>query len=243
MTVLMSPKEKQMAQRPPGRTNTKVRMIRASADLFHKQGVHLTTPEEVVKVAGASMNQFYHHFANKEGLIHEVLQTYYDAIRDATGPVNSINYQISSWRDLEKWFFAHIKLQKRFQMKRGCPFGTVGNELIEQEGAVREDLSRIFELVKSKLVAFFAKERKAGRLAENASAELLADFCIATIQGAMLVGKVKKDSQPVETTIRETLAHLEGYWMAPNLPHRKRPERSHGRSAGRGIRQKEALSD
>jgi TetR/AcrR family transcriptional regulator, transcriptional repressor for nem operon len=200
-----------MAQRPPERTNTELRMIRAAADLFHKQGVHLTTAEEVVKAAGTTMNQFYHHFANKEGLIHEVLQTYYDAIKDADGPVNSVNYEISTWRDLENWFLAHIKLQKRFQMKRGCPFGTVGNELIEKEGAVREDLSRIFELVKSKLVAFFAEEKKEGRLVENASAELLADFCIATIQGAMLVGKVKKDSQPVEATVREALAHLKGY--------------------------------
>jgi TetR/AcrR family transcriptional regulator, transcriptional repressor for nem operon len=203
-----------MAQRSPERTNTKPKMIRAAADLFHKQGVHLTAPEEVVKAAGATMNQFYHHFANKEGLVHEVLQTYYDAIRDADGPVNSINYQISSWRDLEKWFLAHVKLQKRFQMKRSCPFGTVGNELIEREGAVREDLSRIFELVKSKLVNFFAKEKKEGRLVENASAELLADFCIATIQGAMLLGKVKKDSQPVEATVREALAHLKGYSIA-----------------------------
>ena len=200
-----------MAQRPPERTNTKLRMIRAAADLFHKQGVHLTTPEEVVKAAGTTMNQFYHHFANKRGLVHEVLQTYYDAIKDADGPVNSVNYEISTWRDLEKWFLAHIKLQKRFQMKRGCPFGTVGNELIEQEEAVREDLGRIFELVKTKLVAFFATEKKEKRLAENASADLLADFCIATIQGAMLVGKVRKDSQPVEATVRETLAHLKGY--------------------------------
>jgi TetR/AcrR family transcriptional regulator, transcriptional repressor for nem operon len=153
-----------MAQRPPARTNTKLRMIRASADLFHKQGVHLTTPEEVVKVAGATMNQFYHHFANKEGLIHEVLQTYYDAIKDAGGPVNSVNYEISTWRDLEEWFMAHIKLQKRFQMMRGCPFGTIGNELIGQEAAVRQDLSRIFELVKRKLAAFFAKEKSEGKM-------------------------------------------------------------------------------
>jgi hypothetical protein len=84
----------------------------------------------------------------------------------------------------------------------------------ERDGAIREDLSRIFELVKGKLVAFFAKEKEAKRLAKNASAELLADFCIATIQGAMLVGKVKKNSRPVEATVRETLAHLKGYSVA-----------------------------
>ena len=212
-----------MAQRHPEGTNAKLRMLRAAADLFHKQGVHLTAPEEVAKAAGATMNQFYHHFANKEGLVHDVLLTYYDAIRNADGPVNSVNYEISTWRDLEKWFLAHIKLQKRFQMKRGCPFGTVGNELIGDEGAVREDLSRIFELVKDRLAVFFAKEKKEGRLAKNVSAELLADFCIATIQGAMLLGKVKKDSQPVETTVREALAHLKGYTIAQNRASRKSP--------------------
>lgn len=200
-----------MPQRPSKRTNTKLRMIRAAADLFHKQGVHLTAPEEVVKATGATMNQFYHHFANKECLVHNVLRTYYNAIKDADGPVNSINYEISTWRDLEKWFLAHIKLQKRFQMKRGCPFGTVGNELIGEEGAVREDLSRIFELVKDRLAAFFAKEKSEARLAKNVSAELLADFCIATIQGAMLLGKVKKDSRTVETTVQEALVHLKSY--------------------------------
>ena len=212
-----------MALRHPERTNAKLRMIRAAADLFHKQGVHLTVPEEVVKAAGTTMNQFYHHFANKEGLVHGVLRTYYGAIKDAAGPVNSINYQISSWGDLEKWFLAHIKLQKRFQMKRGCPFGTVGNELIGEEGAIREDLSRIFELVKGRLAAFFAKEKNGGRLATNVSAELLADFCIATMQGAMLLGKVKKDSRPVEITVREALAHLKGYSIAQNRAPRKRP--------------------
>ena len=212
-----------MPQRPSPRTNAKSRMIRAAADLFHKQGVHLTTPEEIVKAAGATMNQFYHHFANKEGLVHHVLRTYYDAIKDADGPVNSVNYQISSWRDVEKWFSAHIKLQKRFLMKRGCPFGTIGNELMGQDGAVREDLGRIFELVKGRLAAFFTKEKSEGRFTKNVSAELLADFCIATIQGAMLLGKVKKDSKPVETTVREALAHLKGYSIAQNRAPRKSP--------------------
>ena len=108
-------------------------------------------------------------------------------------------------------------------MKRGCPFGTIGNELMGQDGAVREDLSRIFELVKGRLAAFFAKEKSEGRLAKNARADLLADFCIATIQGGMLLGKVRKDSKPVETTVREALAHLKGYSIAQNRAPRKSP--------------------
>jgi AcrR family transcriptional regulator len=200
-------------------------MIRAGADLFHKQGVHLTTPKEVVKASGVTMNQFYHHFKNKEGLVHSVLQTYCDAIKNADGPVNSIDYRVSSWQDLEKWFFAHIKLQKRFRMTRGCPFGTVGNEIMAQEGAVREDLSGIFEVVKTKLAAFFEKEKREGRLAKNASAKLLADFCIVTVQGAMLLGKVKQDNKPVEAAVRQALTHLKKYSIMRKLDERRTPLR------------------
>jgi hypothetical protein len=43
------------------------------------------------------------------------LQTYLDAIKAGTSP---IDYEISSWRDLEQWFAAHLELQKRYQMTR-----------------------------------------------------------------------------------------------------------------------------
>lgn len=197
-------------------TNSKEKMIRAAADLFHEQGVHRTTPREVVKAAALTINQFYHHFANKQGLVHEVLRAYHDAIMDTDGPVNSIDYHIASWADLEKWFFAHLELQKRFRMTRGCPFGTVGNELTGQKGPVREDLSQIFDLVKTKLKAFFEAEKRERRLSKNADEELLADFCIATVQGAMLLGKVKQNSKPVEGAFREALTHLKHYSIVAN---------------------------
>jgi len=40
--------------------------------------------------------------------------------------------------------------------------------------------------------------------------EQLADFCLAMIQGAMLMGKVKRDSYLVEQVVVETMAHLGG---------------------------------
>ena len=55
----------------------------------------------------------------------------------------------------------------------------------------------------------------------NAGEEALADFCIATVQGAMLIGKIRRNSQPVETTVREALNHLRGFVTA----HKSRPQR------------------
>jgi hypothetical protein len=91
----------------------------------------------------------------------------------------------------------------------------VGNEVTENDELVRQDLSLIFEVVRNMLAAFFIREKAQGRLAREADEGRMADFCIAAIQGGMLLGKIKRDSQPVETTVREALAHLKRYAVTP----------------------------
>jgi TetR/AcrR family transcriptional regulator, transcriptional repressor for nem operon len=202
----------------PRGANTRLRMIQTAADLFHKQGVRATSPDEVIEASGTGKGQFYHYFKNKEGLVHEVLQTHLESIRAATAP---IKYDVNSWQDLERWFLAQLELQKSFNMTRGCPFGTVGNEVTENDPLIRQDLSLIFEVVKNKLAAFFVKEKANGRLSKAASEERMADFCVAVVQGAMLMGKIKRDSQSVETTVREALTHLKHYVVTPKRLNKK----------------------
>jgi len=189
-----------------------MRIIRTAADLFHQQGARATSPDEIIEASRTGKGQFYHYFKSKEGLIHEVLQTYLAEIKSGA---SLVNYEINSWRDLEKWFLAQLELQKQYQMTRGCPFGTLGNEVTANEELVRQDISLIFEVVKNKLAAFFVREKAKGRLTKHATEEHLADFCIATIQGAMLMGKIKRSSQTVETTVQEAVAHLKSYTLKP----------------------------
>jgi AcrR family transcriptional regulator len=187
---------------------TRLRIIRAAADLFHKQGVRATSPDQIIEVSGTGKGQFYHYFKNKEGLVHEVLQSHLDAIRNGTA---RLNYDVESWQDLEQWFRAQIALQRNVKMTRGCPFGTIGNEITDNDELIRQDLSLIFEVIRNKLASFFIKEKAKGRLVEEANADSMADFCIAMIQGVMLMGRVRRDSQPSEAIIQETLAHLKRY--------------------------------
>ncbi len=96
-------------------------------------------------------------------------------------------------------------------MARGCPLGTLSNEVTENDELIRVDLSLIFEVIKNKLATFFSTEKAKGRLSKNANVDRMADFCIATIQGAMLMGKIKRDSQSAEAAVKEALAHLKRY--------------------------------
>jgi TetR/AcrR family transcriptional regulator, transcriptional repressor for nem operon len=191
---------------------TKAKIIRTAADLFHQQGVGATSPDDIIEASKTGKGQFYHYFKNKEGLVHEVLQHHLIAIKTGAAP---LNYNISSWQELETWFLSNIELQKKFGMKRGCPFGTIGNEITEGDELIRQDLGLIFEVIKNKLAAFFIREKAKSRLSKDAKETQLAEFCIATMQGAMLMGKIQRSSQAAEESIREALAHLRRYAVPP----------------------------
>jgi len=65
-------------------------------------------------------------------------------------------------------------------MMRGCPFRTLGNEVTANDELVRQDLNLIFEVVKNKLVAFFAREKAKGNFGKPADPERMADFTSGT---------------------------------------------------------------
>ncbi len=98
-------------------------------------------------------------------------------------------------------------------MSRGCPFGTAANEVSDHEELARQDLDAIFDAIKSRLAAFFIREKSQRRLVADANEQSLADFCIATIQGAMLLGKLRRSSDDAEAIVRQALAHIRSYFV------------------------------
>jgi AcrR family transcriptional regulator len=181
------------------------RIIEAAADLFHEQGVVATSPAEIMARSQTGKSQIYHYFRSKAGLVHQVLQHHIASVREGTA---AIDYEVRSWPDLARWLRAHAALQERYAMTRGCPFGTIGNEVTERDELVHQDLALLFEVVRNKLAAFFVREKARRRLRPNADEIALADFCITSIQGAMLLGKIRRDRKTVDRAIDQALAHL-----------------------------------
>jgi hypothetical protein len=52
------------------------------------------------------------------------------------------------------------------------------------------------------------REKAKGKLARHANPQRMAEFSIASMQGAMLMGKIKRSSQTAEGAVQEALAHL-----------------------------------
>lgn len=199
-------------------SDTRLQIVRAAGELFHRQGVESTTAGEVVETASISKTEFRQHFKSKLELVGAVLRYYFEGLAGGIGPVR---YELDSWDDLDQCLASHLEFQKRFKMTRGCPVGMLGNELKEGDELTRRSLSHILDLMLARFESFFSREKVGGRLANDVDVEQLANFCVAIIQGAMLTGKIRGNCRCVESTFEDLLSHLKRYAKVPTAPGKR----------------------
>jgi TetR/AcrR family transcriptional regulator, transcriptional repressor for nem operon len=189
---------------------TRLRIVSAAASLFHKKGVRATRIGEISKAARVTRQQLYHHFRTKGDIAEEVVRAYLAEIKAGT---SQLHHKLESWGDLKRTFTAHIELLEEFKMRRGCPLGIIGNELTEDDEPIRQDLNLVFEALKERIATFLKGEKSEARLLPTTDVEQLAEFCVAATQGAMLIGKVRRDSQAVANIFSDLSMHLNRYRM------------------------------
>lgn len=180
----------------------------AAAGLFHKQGLRATSMEEISQAAEVTRPELYRHFRTKADIAEEVVRAYLAEIKHGTSQLHS---KLDSWNGLRRTFAAHVELLNRFQARRGCPLGSIGNQLKEKDETLRQALNLVFEALEERIVKFLKKEKSEGRLLRTADEERLAAFCVALMQGAMLIGKVGRDSQRAARIFEDLSIHLEHY--------------------------------
>ena len=207
-----------MSSRVYSPLDARLQIVRAAGDLFHRQGVESTTPNEVIETAGVSKSEFRQHFKSKLELVGAVLRHYFEGLAGGVGP---LRYELDSLDDLDQCLASHLEFQKKFKMTRGCPVGMLGSELKEGDELTRQPLNHILDLMLAKFESFFSREKVEGRLANNADVEQLANFCVAIIQGAMLIGKIRGNCRCVESTFEDLLSHLKRYEKVATAPRKR----------------------
>ena len=187
---------------------TRLRIISMAANLFHKKGVRATHVSEISQAARVTRQELYRHFRTKGDIAKEVVRAYLAEIKTGT---SKLHHKLESWRDLEQTFTAHVELLEEFQMRRGCPLGVIGNDLTEEDEAIRHDLNLVFEALRERIATFLKKEKSQKLLLPSADEEQLAEFCVAATQGAMLIGKVRRNSKTITAIFEDLSMHLSRY--------------------------------
>jgi hypothetical protein len=96
-------------------------------------------------------------------------------------------------------------------MRRGCPLAIIGNGLTQEDEAIRQALDVVFDTLKERVATFLNKEKSEARLLLTADEEQLAHLYVAAVQGAILIGKVRRDSRTVKGIFEDLSTHLSRY--------------------------------
>ena len=118
--------------RPPkvdgSRLATRERLVRAGIEILTEQGFASTGIDAVLKRVGVPKGSFYHYFASKEAFGHAVIEGYaaYFARKLDRWLLDATRSPLERLRD----FVADGKAGlRRFEFRRGCLIGNLGQEL------------------------------------------------------------------------------------------------------------------
>ncbi len=200
---------------------TRKRILDAAQELFHRNGMNSTTLGDVLRASGTGKGQFYQHFASREQLAEQVVLRYRDFM-----VALATTKPFQSWEALREFLFGRIPVMEKFGFVRGCPIGTAGYALGENQEAVRLTLEVTLAAMCNRIEAFLSSEQANGRLAKDAVPARLAAFTIGSMQGSMLLALVSRSAVPLTGGLIEVYAHLQSFVVAVPEPKTKRISQS-----------------
>lgn len=174
------------------------RLIREMIRLVHEQGVGATSVSDVAEAAGVTKGALYHHFATKDDLGLAALEhaeaEFSDFIDDALSGRSGLVA-------LESFFSAALDIHRRRGFVGGCPFGNVALEMADRDRSYTEILNSVFDSWVSRLRDVMVEGQQAGEIRDDLAPDDLARLTVATIEGGIMMSRLKKDEEPMKHCI------------------------------------------
>jgi len=172
-------------------------ILDAGLKAMFRTGYNGTSVRDVTTAAGAPQGSFTNHFRSKEAFASEVLDRYFahtrglvaDALDDAS---------LRPRARLHRYLDIITGVLEADGFSRGCLIGDLSLEASGSSELLRTRLAAIFAEWRAPFAACITKAQKAGEIASDFEAEELADFLLASWQGAILRMKVERSVAPLE---------------------------------------------
>jgi AcrR family transcriptional regulator len=183
---------------------TRRRIVAAAAQLMYERGLTEATLEDVRAAAGVSGSQIYHYFADKQALLLAVIDYQTEAVLEMQSPHFS-RLDTMDW--LRAWRDALVEFQRRLQCRGGCPIGSLGSEVAENNPQARLAVASGFLRWESAIRAGLKSMHERGEL--DGDPEDLALATLAALQGGLLLTQIQREVRPLEVALDTMLDHIE----------------------------------
>jgi TetR/AcrR family transcriptional repressor of nem operon len=172
-------------------------LLTAGLRIVHERGFGITTVPDIEQAAGLPPGAFAAHFATKEDFGMQILDIYFanscaaieQTLRnDALPPLQRL-------RDYLAQNMAHLH---RDGMRNGCLYGNFSAEGSEHSDLLRSRVVEIYGHVQRALGDCLRAAAQAGPLRPRLEYDELANFAVASLQGAILMAKAQRSPAPVQ---------------------------------------------
>ena len=172
------------------------------------KGVNATTLDDVRSASGTSKSQLYHHFADKEALVRDVIALQSEFVIDRE---QRQLQRLSSFGGLERWRTALVQNNALDDGAYGCVLGSLASELADQNDEARFALAATFTAWEGLIAEGLRRMQQNGALSETADPERLATGLLAALQGGYLLAQAAHSVMPMEIALDMALDQVRTY--------------------------------
>jgi TetR/AcrR family transcriptional repressor of nem operon len=211
-----------------GRRSLRDEILRAGLPVLFRSGYHAASVRDICAAAGAPQGSFTNHFRSKEAFAVEVLDQYFDYLKGLVSDALN-NETLTPRQRLKRYLDIIADKLERDRWMLGCLIGDFSLQVSSHSKVLRKRLDSIFREWRTLFASCIAAAQSAGEIDSHFDATELAEFLLASWEGAILRMKVERSPAALErfkTIAFETIFRVPG---APPNPLRK--GRIHNRSA------------
>jgi len=193
--VALSPSRS--GNRAATRTDTRNALVWCGTELLTERGFQITGIDEVLKRVGVPKGSFYYYFKSKDHFGHAVIDNYeayyakkMDSIFNDTSQTplqRLVNFTVNAKNGMVK-----------FDFKRGCLIGNLGQELAALNTQFRERLEGVLVSWERRVAVCLSEAIDIGEIAPGQDPQALSRFFWVGWEGAILRSKLMRSLEPID---------------------------------------------
>jgi TetR/AcrR family transcriptional repressor of nem operon len=172
-------------------------IVEAGLKVMFRSGYNGSSVRDIVAAAGAPQGSFTNHFRSKEEFARAVLDRYFGYVKGLVAQALD-DASLTPRARLQRYLEIITGKLEGDQWSRGCLIGDLSLEASSHSEPLRSRLAEMFQEWRAPFATCIAEAQAKGEVASQFEAADLADFLLASWQGAILRMKVERSPAALE---------------------------------------------
>jgi len=186
-------------------------ILEAATALMHLKGYQATSLDDVLRESGVGKGNFYYHFKSKEDLGYAILDQVIASFLGKTLEPCFSDQSTSRLVQIRCFLGRVLAAQRARNCVGGCALGNLASELSDVHEGFRARLSGVFSAWQARLTQALAEAQAEGSVSADCQPDAVAQFLVASLEGAILMTKLTKDIAVMERCVVELERYLTLY--------------------------------